>query len=181
MKWRQYDWLAGGLAVCFTVALLFGGQLLWQKLAVAQPLDKAFLNISGVTKTTWDNQGKSGEPVKIYVTLQNVANLAKTHDELNNQAKKVLGKKPFKIVLQDNRSAELEQFNYEVQYMVQEAIVTGRFSVMEENLAAKARARNIDLQIYVDGESVYLQTAKDTAQMYVIIPRTGGKSGGEIN
>jgi len=173
MKWRQYDWRAGCLAVCFTLAVLFGGQLLWQKFIVAQPLDKAFLNINGVAETTLDNQGKNGEPVKIHVTLQNADNLAKTYDELNNQAKTVLGKKPFKIVIHDSRSAELEQFNYEIQYMVQEAIVTGHFSAMEENLAAKARENNLHLQIYVDGDNVYLQTAKETAQMYVIVPRRG--------
>lgn len=179
MNWRQYNWLAGCAAVCLTVAVLFSGQMVWQKFAVAKPLDKAFLEISGVTEAVWDKQSKNGEPIKIYVTLQNIENLARTYAELNDGARKVLGKKPFKIVIHDGRSAELEQFNYKVQYLVQEAIFTGNFSTMTKQIAAQAKDEHIDLQMYVDAENVYLQTKKAAAEMYVVIPRQFSKSGGE--
>lgn len=178
MNWRQYNWLAGCAAVCFTLVVLFGGQLLWKKFAVAQPLDKAFVKIHGVAETSWE-EGKNGEPVKIYATLQHVDNLAKTYEDLNAGAKNVLEKKPFKILIRDNRSQELEQFNYKIQYLVQEAISTGRFAAMEEGLKAKAEAEDIDIRIFVSGDNIYLQTAKDTAQMYVVVPRKA-ESGGDV-
>lgn len=171
MNWRQYNWVAGCVAVVVTVSVLFGGQLLWQKFAVAKPLDKAFLDINGVVEATWDTQSKNGEAIKIYVTLQNIENLANTYKELNDGAKRVLGKKPFNIVIRDSRSAELEQFDYKVHYDVQEAIFTGNFTSMAEHLADKAKEANIDLVIYVDAENVFIQTTKGTAQMYTIVPR----------
>lgn len=174
MNWRQYNWLVGLLAVFITVIILFAGQVLWQKFAVAKPLDKAFLGINGVVSATWDDQSKNGEPIKIYITLQNIENLAATYEELNSGAKKILGKKPFKIVIRDSRSAELEYFNYKVHYLVQEAIFTGNFSSMAERMATTAQEENIDLWIYVDAENVYMQMKKDAAQMYTIISRQSG-------
>lgn len=171
MNWRQYDWLAGCMAIVITVVTLFAGQALWQKFAVAKPLDKAFAGINGVVAAAWEDQSKNGEPVRIYITLENIDNLAATYEEIDNGAKRVLGKKPFNIVIRDSRSAELEYFNYKVHYMVQEAIFTGKFSSMAEHLAAKAQEENIDLRVYVDAENVYMQTKKDTAQMYTIVPR----------
>lgn len=171
MNWRQYNWLLGCMAVVVTMVILFGGQLLWEKFAVAKPLDKAFLNINGVVDAAWEDQSKKGEPIKIYVTLQNIDNLAQTYEELSDGAKKVLGKKPFKLLIRDSRSPELEQFHYKLHYIVQEAIFTGDFSSMAEQLAVKAKEENIDMRIYVDASHVYLQTAKDAAQMYILVPR----------
>lgn len=171
MNWRQYNWLVGCVAVFVTLVILFGGQLLWEKFAVAKPLDKAFLNIDGVADAAWDDQSKNGEPIKIYITLQNIDNLARTYEELSSGAKKVLGNKPFKILIRDSRTSELEHFYYQVHYLVQEAIFTGNFSSMAEQIAAKAKEENIDMRIYVDAGNVYMQIKREAAQMYVIIPR----------
>lgn len=171
MHWRKYNLLTGCAAVVITVLVLFGGQLLWQKYAVVKPLDRVFLNVNGVAEAVWDRENNSGEPSKLRVKLQDVDNLPETYEQIYMGAKKVLGKKPFAIVILDSRTGELEQFYYEVHFMVQEAIFTGNFSSLAERSAAKAAGENIDLRVYVDAKNVYLQMKKEAAQMYVVVPR----------
>lgn len=171
MDWRKYNWALGGIAVLVAFAVLFGGQLLWQKYTVAKPLDKIFSGVNGVEGTLWEDSGKNGEPVKIYVTLKNVADLQKTYEDLVDGSEQILGRRSFKIIIKDSRTPEIEQFYYQIHYYVQEAIYTGNFATMADKIQEQARAEGVDVRVYVDISNVYVQVSQNTDSMYLVIPR----------
>lgn len=170
MNRKGYNWLLSALAVALTLAALAGGQIVWQKFVVAQPMDKLFNGIEGVTKASWE-EGKKDDIVQIYITLADVKNLAKTHSAISDGAKRILGTRPYKINIEDSRTAELEQIYYNVHYHIQEAIFTGNFSAMAERVQKLSAEAGVTTQIYVEGKVVYVQMTKNDAQMYVVVTR----------
>lgn len=180
MPKKNYNWVSGCLTLVLTLAVLFGGQLLWNKYAIANPINKAFLNIEGIESATigrLSEQGKAGENSKIYVKLARVANLETLYTEMTDKLKQVNGAKEYDIIIQDNRTPELEQFYYSIHYQIQEAIFTGNFSTMAERIEARANSAGIATQIHVDTKRIYLKLTKGPAEMYMVIARDGSHQG----
>lgn len=171
MNSHKYNWLVGVLAVVLTLAALAGGQLLWQKYAVAKPLDKMLQGIDGLEQAAWEDGTKKEDIVKINVTLHQVTNLSKTYNHITEGSQRILGSKGFKIIIHDSRTPELEQFYYGIHYYIQEAIFNGNFAFMSERIREQAAKQGITVQIYVDANNVYLQAVKDGAEMYEVVPR----------
>lgn len=171
MDFKAKNWAVILIVVIATVAVLGGGQMLWQKFAVAKPLDTALQDINGVEKVVRENGSKKEDPVKINVTLKNVANLEKTYTEIVEGSTNVLGGKRFKLTLTDARSPELEQFDYQIQPQVQEAMATGAFTQMVNKINEQAAAKGITAQVFIDNRNIYLQMTKDGAELYNVIAR----------
>jgi len=171
MDLRNRRWLMVIGIVMMTVAVLGGGQMLWQKFAVSKPLDTVLQGINGVEKVVRENGGKKEDPVKITVTLKNAENLQKTYTGIIEGSAGVLGGKKFKIAITDTRSAELEQFSYAVQPHIQEAMATGAFTQMVGKINELAAAKGIAVQIFIDNRNIYLQLSKDGAELYHVTAR----------
>lgn len=178
---KDYNWVVGCLALVLTLTVLFGGQLLWNKYAVANPINKMLQNINGVESVTigrLNEQGKNNEKVKVlYIKLKNVSNLQVVYGEIIDGLKHVDAGNKFDIVIQDTRTPELEQFYYNIHYYVQEAIFTGNFATMADRINAKASGAGVDAQIYVDTQNIYLKMTKGNAEMYVVVSRNGSSLG----
>ncbi|HWR07187.1 hypothetical protein [Sporomusa sp.] len=180
MTKKDYNWVVGGLTLVLTLAVLFGGQLLWNKYAVANPINKTFQNIDGVESVhigPLNEQGRTGEPIKIYVKLAHVPNLQKLYGEMAEGLKQVSGQKKYDIIIQDNRTPDLDKFYYSIHYTIQEAIFTGNFTEMAERIEAKASIAGVETQTYVDTNKVYLQMTKGTNEMYVVVARADSRQG----
>ncbi len=169
MSFKRDNWFAYVAALAVTVAVLAGGQLMWQKYAVARPLDAGLRAIAGVTAASWE-EGKSGD-LTINVTLGSVDNLAKTYGEISDTAKDILGRRPARIVLADSRSPELDNLAYTLNLPVQEGIYTGSFTAMADRVGAAARAAGADAKISVDAANVYIQLTRQGAALYEVVPR----------
>jgi hypothetical protein len=176
MNWKRDNWTVFVATLAVTVAVLVAGQLMWQKFAVARPLDRGLKEIAGVESAVWE-ENKNGDVV-IKVALADVPNLAKTYGDIDTAAKRVLGRRPARVVLTDRRSPELEQLYYTCHYNIQEAIATGGFTTMAERVQTAARAVGAEAKVYVDAHSVYLQLKKDGAELYAVVPRQNGN--GEV-
>lgn len=171
MNWKRDNWTVFVVALTLTVAILVAGQLMWQKFAVARPLDKGLKEIAGVENAVWE-ENKNGDVI-IKVTLASVPNLAKTYGDIDAAAKRALGKRPARIVLSDHRSPELEELYYTCNYNIQEAVATGGFTVMAERVRSAAQAAGAETKVYVDAQGVYLQLKKGETELYAVIPRQG--------
>lgn len=174
MPKKEHNWIVGGLTLVLTLAVLFGGQFLWNKYAVANPINRMSQNIEGVEAVTvgqLHDRGKSNEKIKIYVKLKNVPNIQALYGKIGESLDQVSGSKKYEIVIQDSRTPELEQFYYAVHYHIQEAIFTGNFADMAEHIQTQASRAGIAVQVYVDVDNVYLKISKDAAEMYAVIAR----------
>jgi L-alanine-DL-glutamate epimerase-like enolase superfamily enzyme len=170
MQWKRDKWTVYVIALVITVAVMVSGQLLWQKYAMAKPLDRGLQAIQGVESARWEEAGKTGEAV-VKVTLGQVDNLQKTYGEIAATAKKSLGRRAFRIELRDHRTPALEELFQNINLSVQEAIFTGNFVAMTERVKAQAGAAQADARIYVDARYVYVQLAKGSEALYAVVPR----------
>ncbi|MCX7780552.1 MAG: hypothetical protein N2491_06510 [Negativicutes bacterium] len=175
MDFKSKNWAVVLATIMLTVAVLGGGQLLWQKYAVAKPLDTVLQGIDGVAKVAHDGGSRKDDTVKIYVTLQHAANLQKTYTAIMEVAGNALGGKRFKVIVADTRTPELEQLSYLVQPHIQEAVATGMFTQMASYIQEQAAAKNVAAQVFIDSANIYLKLAKDGAELYQIVPRLPDK------
>ena len=171
MDFKIKNWAMVIGAILITVALLGGGQMLWQNYAVAKPLDTTLQDINGVEKVVRESGSKKSDPVKINVTLKNVENLQKTYTGIVEGSSSVLGGKKFKVAIIDTRSPELEQFDYAVQPHIQEAMATGAFSQMVGKIQEQAAVKGIHAQVFIDNRNVYLQLSKEGSELYHVTAR----------
>lgn len=158
-------------AIILTLAVLGGGQFLWQRYAVDKPLANALNNIDGIASFKVDSNNKISGAAKLYISLGDVKNLQKTYQAVYEGAAAVLGDSKFSVVIKDNRTPELEQVYYNVHLFVQEGIATGKFAPMAEQIVQRAAVNGVEAQVYVDSVNVYLGLKKADAGLYEIIPR----------
>lgn len=161
--------------IILTLAILGGGQLLWQRYAVDKPLAKVLNGIDGIDSFYVDNNTKISSVLKLNISLANVKNLQKTYQAVHEGAASILGSSQFSVIIHDNRTPELEQVYYNVHLYVQEGIATGNFASMAEQVEQKASASGVEAQVYVDSANVYLGLKKADAGMYVVTPRHTGQ------
>lgn len=171
MNWQNYRWSIVGLTIIVTLAVLFGGQFLWQQLAIAKPMSQIAQGIDGVESAFLEKNSQNDSTVKINVTLAHVTNLQTTYKALNDRIFNVLGHKKYKIIINDSRTPELEQLYYSIHYYIQEAIFTGNFGLMSEKIQSKATASGSNAQVFVDAKYVYLQLSSQNSNMYIVVPR----------
>ena len=170
MNSKNYNWFLSAVAVVLTLAVLAGGQMVWQRFTVVQPMDKLLQGVDGVTKSSWE-EGKKDDVVQIYITLTKAKDFARTYGTIHDGAKRILGTRPFKINITDTRTAELEQFYYHTHYLLQEAVFTGNFAAMDEKIRKLSSEAGISSQVYVETKMVYVKFVKDTSEMYVVLIR----------
>jgi len=171
MNGRKFNWLIGCLVLLATLALLTSGRLLWKKFAVTQPMDKILLEIDGVVACAHKETKGREEQILINVTLNDVDHLEQTYKAIEAGVQSVVGSKPYKIVLHDRRTAALEDFYYSIHFLIHEAIFTGGFSKMAEQINELAATNGITAKVFVDNAWVFVQLRQGDGQMYEAIPR----------
>ena len=171
MNWRNYRWPVVGLTLLITLALLFGGQFLWQQFAIAQPMSQIAQGIDGVESVSLDKAGKNKSMIKVNVKLNQVANLQTTYQALDERIANVLGHHQYEIILHSSSAPELERLYYSIHYDIQEAIFTGNFSLMAERIQTRAEADKIAARTFVDASHVYLQLTNPSGSLYIAVPR----------
>ena len=171
MKWQKYKWSIVAISIFLTLTVLGGSHFLWQQYIVDKPLFEVLQAIDGVETLHLDNSDKNESTRNIHITLNNVTNLQKTYQSLNNSLINILGLYKYKIIIDDHRTPELEQLYYSMHYSIQEAIFTGKFGVMAEIIQEKALAANTKAQVYVDASYIYVQLISNNGNLYMVLPR----------
>lgn len=171
MNWQKVNWsiIVIGILIAFTAAS--SSYYFWQQYVVAKPLTQAIQEINGVEQVTLDTSDKKQGVREVHVTLTNVDNFQTTYQLINDTIEANLGTKKFKLILNDHRTPELEQLYYSLHYHIYEGIFTGKFGTMSEIIQEKAAAANIQAQVYMDANYVYLQLTTTTGNLYQVFPR----------
>ena len=171
MNWHKYTWSIVVISIVFTLTVLGGSHYYWQQYVIDKPLIEAIDVIDGVETLQLDNSDKNESTRNIHITLNNVSNLQKSYQAINENMINILGSSKYKIIIHDHRTPELEQLYYAIHYHIQEAIFTGRFGVMAEIIQEKALAANTKAQVYVDANYIYVQLMSNNGTLYTVIPR----------
>ena len=166
------------LAFIVTLFMLLVGQILWQNYGVNMPLEKSLQSIDGVKNIVWNKNSKIAEPAQIEVTLGNVANIQKTYKEIHQKSGKVLGVRPYNIIIKDNRTPELENIYNDINYYVQKAISDGDFPLLAQKTEDIAKQVGVSAEVFVDEQYVYIQLNKEDTSLYMVALRYSNGIGG---
>ena len=156
------------LVAVMTLALLFGVQFGWKKYILESSVTSRLNSIDGV-KEIQLNAGN--ENSMLGITLQAVPNFKQTALQL---AKAAGGGK---IIITDNRSAELQAILEKLRFNIEEGISQGDYTQMQDSVAAAAKEGKLDRYgLYLDADNIYLQLHKGDNFLYQVFPRKQGNS-----
>ncbi|MFZ3102997.1 MAG: hypothetical protein WA131_02475 [Desulfitobacteriaceae bacterium] len=142
--------------------LLIVGQILYQKNWVDTSILKQSQQIHGVlsVKVVEVNGQK-----ELDVVTSRVSDLPKTSEKLE----KLAGAIPIRYF--DERSFELEQILNQMQFALQESIIKGNFTEMEQNVKLIADKSGVQLDLNMDSDQIYLVLTKGETQLVTVIER----------
>lgn len=156
------------IIIVLVLAVLFGIQYIYHKINVEQPLFKLYSQTKAVQKFDIDN--KSGSTI-VNIDLKHTDNLGKTYQQIYQTTANVLGKNGFKLNIKDSRSPELESAYYDMQFIINEALVRGNFSQMENVIEEKAAQAGVTSRVFIDNQNIYIQLDKNKKYLYEVVPR----------
>lgn len=113
----------------------------------------------------------------VEVTLAPVADLMAVYEGLEDGLRDILG--PVELVVRDARSAEAVLFLRRAQFVVYEALQTGRFVDMQTRLDQLAREAGLELRVGISERHLFLQVEAANGRLYEVIERSAAKGGGE--
>ena len=171
MNWQKSKWSIVIITLLLTLTVLGGSHFFWQQYALDKPLTQAIKALDGVEIVILDPKANNDSTQNIHITLNNVTNLQKTYQEVNDTIVSGLGLKKYNIIIHDHRTPELELLYYSMHYHIQEAIFTGKFGDMNDIIQTKALEENTKARVYVDANSIYVQLMNNNGNLYMILPR----------
>ena len=156
-------------AMLITLALLLGGQLLYEKDFVKDGLDQQVAKVATVDDL---RVAKDEKPPAVYVRINNAQDLETDYQGLTDVIRKQLGPQ-YKVVMLDNRTPELQSLYEQGSFAIQEAIATGNYQAMQQSVTQLAAANKVQSNISVDSYNVYLELRDEqgSGYLYEVIPR----------
>ncbi|MDH7478797.1 MAG: hypothetical protein QHH02_02175 [Syntrophomonadaceae bacterium] len=169
MSFRDVRWPIIILILVLTLGLLLGASQLYQRIYVEAPLQQVLQGHQEIKE--W-NLNKNPKAKTLTIKMGPVKNLLETCTQIKKEAEPFLGKEGWELQVLDQRSPELEQFFYSIQYVVFEALAQGNFTSLAETLEQEAEKAGLDrYAIYVNNHYLFLQLQDGEANLYEILPR----------
>lgn len=159
-------------AFIVTLALLFGGQALTQKLRVNDPLNHEIYATKGVQKFKVI-QDKEGLTVEL--KLARVADLQQVLDKVKQKVESSYNKPVRTIAIKDHSNLRLKEVRYRLSFELEEAVVTGHYIQLKQSLDAYPEVKS---RIYFSPDFIYIQLEDGQFYHYEAFPRrtfTAGK------
>jgi hypothetical protein len=159
------------LSMLAMMAVLWGGQLVYNSQAVQAPLRTAYRDIPAVRDVQMLTA--SDGTVVVRVRLGLVSNLLETYRSIEARTAHVLGSRRFRVVPLDRRNAALTQDFYAVNDILQQGIATGQFVPMAAQFTAATRKLGLQRSSVVVGSRyLYVTLVKDSSTyLYQLVPR----------
>lgn len=152
-----------------TLGILIGIQFGWKKYMLDDPVLSKLSSVPGVSKVTLGTDSSNSGTV--VVKLGKVSNIKATCQSL------LQVDSSGKILLQDNRSPELQSLLENVRFNIEEAIVKGDFTEMRQAIDSAAQTAKLDnYAVYMDSEYIYVQFGKGNNYLYQVFARQPDKA-----
>lgn len=114
----------------------------------------------------------TGEGRRIQVTLKDVLDLAETYRGLDAGVRRTLNGSRYTLALADRRTPALSETFYRLNPIVQEALATGRYGGLVEQVESRTAGRGVDrVRVSMDAERVYVQLHTGADYLYEVYRR----------
>jgi len=165
---QQWRWPVLMVSFGLTLGLLFGASLLIKTHTVDSPIEALLRASPVVANETLTHQG---DRIAITVTLKNTDDLQRDYTALSDAVRKVAGDTPFTMKVADGRTPELEALDRRLNLYVQEALSTGHFAQMADQVTAEAAKAGAQASFTVDTNRLYLSIKSGGAYLYDVVDR----------
>lgn len=178
MKWQGFHIPIIILSLLGGLALFFGGQFLYIKYNVEQPLERIIASSEYVQE--YQIEEKAGVIlIEVEFAPGSQVNIAESYNNLHQQSKEILGRKSFDIELKDKPDTDLEDAWRRSQYSIHQSIMLGNFPEMAEEVEKYAEEKNAFAKVYVDHDNIYVQMYKDDGHNLLRVVARQKAIGGE--
>lgn len=151
-----------GLTSLVVFGILISAQILYQKEWLNAKLVQESLSIQGVVSTEIVTT-KSGKEFHV------VSGIIDDLSESSRQLEKLAAGIPIRMI--DQRNDYLKQVFEQMQFSLQEGMITGGFTEMDKNLRALADNAGVKAEISMDSKHIYINLRQDQAQLVEILER----------
>lgn len=169
MQWKGIKIPIVILALVVGLASFLGVQWLYNRYNYERPLAKLLGENKEVVNYQLHDQGTQ---LEVQIKLDKVDNLQKEYADLHQSLQKIVGKRDFKIVLEDQRDETLNSIYYRTRLASYEALERGNFLEMEAYISNLAADEGAQAKVWIDQDRLYIQLAHGDSYLYEIIPRT---------
>jgi len=152
-----------------SLLVLLGSVAIYERTRAAEPLDESLAADPQVSDYFIDRAGKKWI---ITITLDPTCHLPTVYRHVEEEARRVLGERPCRIVLTDARTAGISDFYDQVHPYLYEGAATGEFGLMAERVrAAAADGTDLAVEVAVDDRYVYLTVVAGDGHLHSVIER----------
>ncbi len=152
-----------------TLVLLIGGSSVYKKIIYTNPLEASLSNMPAVTSFAIEKYS-SHEKLKVNFSDQGKlkANFYNLLDQLETQSNRVNN---LTIEISNNKDSQLEKILSSSQLPIYEAISTGKYSQLTENLAKISTGQNLEWEVEMDDKFIFLTTRTKDNYAHMVIKR----------
>lgn len=158
-------WTAVILVAAVTFALLYGADYAFGRSFTLKPLREALLSHPSVKAIEII---KAKKPVVIQTELHDGVDLKRSVEELEEIVGEFVGDKG-SVVVKENDSPELLKAYDKVHLAVIEAIRTGKFTLLEDNIQKLLTDSEIKVSVQVTLHRMYISVSGSSGTLYKII------------
>jgi hypothetical protein len=161
-----------GLSLLATLALLFGGWFLYQKLQVEEPLRT---EIGQLQSATLSEMQIGRDEIEIDVNVTKPELFPQEYQNLMRDMTKLAGDKPVEIRV-TNQSEMINQIWQSGQFVFEEAIDLHQYSRIPQMIEEWKVTHQLDEALaLMDDTNIYVYMKKGTEDFYAIVPRSEDK------
>lgn len=161
-----------GLSLLATLALLFGGWFLYQKLEVEEPLRA---EIGQLQSATLNGMEIGRDKIEIDLNVTQPELFPQEYRELMLNTTKVVGDIPVEIRV-SNQSEMMNEIWQSGQFVFKEAIDLHQYSRIPQMVDAWKADHELDeASALMDDSNIYIYMKKGTEDFYAIVPRSQEK------
>jgi hypothetical protein len=169
MDFRQIKWHWVLLAGVLVFSGLWWGNGWLRAAMVHAPVEQGLASCTDVQKVSVED-GANGLILKVEPKAD--ADLETAYNQVVATAERTADGQPYQIQVVDERSPELEKlYREQIAFLLHEAIATGRYSGLPQQVAAAAEAKGAKSLVTIDADRLYLTLTKEQNRLYAVVDR----------
>ena len=158
------------LTASLTLAVLIGATVYYNKIIYSSPLEASVRKLSAVGSFQVENHN-SQTKIRIQFNTKDKlrANFYLLLDQLQGQSK--TSSRDLTIIIDNTYDEGLRKFLTEARLPIFEAISTGQFTVLPANLDKLSQQANINYELEIDNNFIFLTANADQDSAHIVINR----------